>query len=83
MLQGFDQLVRFLRGQNRGGLVHNEDIGTTIEDLQDFDALLFANRELPNPGSRVDMDAILFGQVVNFLIVFFEVEAKTRIVETD
>ena len=49
-----EQLVDLLRGEDRGRLVHDQDPGAAVEHLQDLDPLLLADRQLPDPGRRVD-----------------------------
>ena len=49
-----EQLVRLLRGQHRGRLVEHEDVGAAVERLQDLDALLLADRDVPHDRARVD-----------------------------
>jgi hypothetical protein len=38
-----------------GRLVHDQDPGAAIEQLQDLDALLLADRQLPDPGVGIDL----------------------------
>ena len=39
---------RLLRREHRGRLVHDQDARLAVERLQDLDALLLADRELPD-----------------------------------
>ena len=55
--EGREQLVGLLRGEHRGRLVHDQDPGAAVEHLQDLDPLLLADRELPDPGAGVDLQA--------------------------
>src|SRR5207248_5774081 len=53
-----EQDFRLLRRQDRGRLVEDEDPRLAIERLQDLDPLLLAERELPDPGPRLDGEAV-------------------------
>ncbi len=44
-------------GQHRGRLVEDQDAGVVIERLEDFDPLLFADREIAEPGIGIDVEA--------------------------
>ena len=48
----------FLRRQDGGRLVQNENLCAAHERLQDFDALLLADREVRNPRIEIDVDAV-------------------------
>ena len=53
------QLLCFLRRQDGGRLVQNEDISTPVEHLHDLDGLLFGNRHVVDLLVRVDLKTIL------------------------
>ncbi len=57
-----EQLVHLLRGEHRGRLVHDQDPGAAVEQLEDLDPLLLTDRELPDLGPRVDPQSELGGQ---------------------
>ncbi len=46
LLQVAKQLVGFLRREDRGGLIQNENFRVAIQQLQDFDSLLHAHGKL-------------------------------------
>ena len=54
-----EQPVGLLRREHRGRLVENHDAGITVERLDDLDALLLADRELPDASRGVDVEAEL------------------------
>ncbi len=56
--QRLEQRACLLRRQHRRRLVENQDARLAVERLQDLDALLLAERQLPDAGARVDRDAI-------------------------
>jgi len=63
--QGLEQEVRLLRRQHGGRLVENENPRLAIERLQDLDALLLAERELPDPSARLDGEPVALRQLGN------------------
>ena len=52
-----EQLLDLLGSEDRGRLVHDQDPGAPVEQLQDLDPLLLADRQLPDPSARVDAQA--------------------------
>ena len=46
--QRLEERVGLLRREHRGRLVHDQDPRLAVERLQDLDALLLADRELPD-----------------------------------
>ncbi len=79
----FDQFIGFLGGQDGGWLIHNENICAPIKNFQDLDTLLLANGELPNFGSRINVDAELFCQITDLLVILFEIKSKAGCIKTD
>ena len=63
--EGPEQLVDLLRGEDRRRLVHDQDPRTAVEQLQDLDALLLTDRQLPDLGARIDPQAELFGELAH------------------
>ena len=53
-----EEHVRLLRRQHRGRLVEDQDARLAVERLQDLDALLLAERELPDAGARIDGEPV-------------------------
>ena len=49
-----EERVGLVRRQHGGRLVEDEDAGVLVERLQDLDALLLADRELPDTRTWVD-----------------------------
>ena len=60
--QALEELHRLLRSQDRGRLVEDEDVRSAIEVLQDLDALLLADGELPDGTTGVDAHAVVLGE---------------------
>ena len=54
LAQRVKQRIRFLRGQNGGWLVEDQNAGLTIERLEDFDPLPFTHRKAAHPRIGVD-----------------------------
>ena len=50
-----EQLAAFLRRQHRRRLVEDDDARAAHQHLQDFDALLDADREQPDALGRIDL----------------------------
>ncbi len=46
LLQHLEQVIRLLRGEYPGRLVEDQDAGTAIERLENFDPLLQAHRQI-------------------------------------
>ena len=55
--QGLEQFPAFLRRQHCGRLVEDDGAGASHQHLQDFDALLDADREQPDALGRIDLQA--------------------------
>ena len=55
---GLEERVRFLRSQHRGRLVQYENACLLVERLQDLDALLLTDRELPDARAGVDGEPV-------------------------
>ncbi len=53
-----EQGLRLDRRQDRRGLVQDQEVGLAIERLEDLDALLLADGQLPHDGPRVHVEAI-------------------------
>ena len=53
-----EQMVGLGGRQHAGGLVEDQDIGAAIERLQDFDALLLADREVLDDRIGIDVEAV-------------------------
>ena len=60
-----EELLRLLRGQHGGRLVEHEDVGLAVERLEDLDALLLTDRDVLDPGARVDGEAVAVGDLLD------------------
>ena len=56
--QRLEQHLRLLRREHRGRLVQDQDARVPIERLEDLDALLLAERQLPDARARIDVEAV-------------------------
>ena len=68
------QLVGLLRGEHRGGLVEDEQLGVAGEGLDDLHALLHADGEVLDEGVGVDVEAEALGDLGDALAGLGEVE---------
>ncbi len=59
------QVFGFLRGQNGGRLVEDQNVGVVIKRFQDFHALLLAHREIAKPCIGINLQAKASGDVGN------------------
>ena len=71
--QDAKKLFGFLRSKNGGGLVKNENIRAAIENLDDFDGLLFGNGHFVYFFEWVDVKTVLFAYFLNLFGGFFKV----------
>ncbi|EJX01269.1 hypothetical protein EVA_10625 [gut metagenome] len=63
-----EQLFGFLRGQNSGRLIQNQDFCTPVQHLQNFNSLFFRHTHLINRLFGINFKAVLFAQVQNFML---------------
>ena len=78
-----EQFVDLLRGEDRGRLVHDQDPGPAVQQLEDLDPLLLADRELPDLRPGIDPQAELCGQPGDLSVRLAEVHAEARLVESE
>ena len=60
-----EELIRFLRGEDGGGLVQNEDIRPAVEHLDDLDRLLLRNGHIVDLLVGVDVKAVLVADLLD------------------
>ena len=65
--EGLEKGVGLLGGQDRGGLVENQQLNVPVEGLEDFDPLLLAHRKVLHASVGIDMEAVSFGKLTNAL----------------
>ena len=63
-----EELLGFLWCEHCGRLVHDQDARVPVERLQDFDALLLADRELPDLRLRIDREPVALAQLLDALL---------------
>ena len=69
-----EELHRLLRREDGRRLVEDEDLGASVERLQDLDALLHADRDRLDAGLRAHRQAEALGDVPDSLVGRLEVE---------
>jgi len=62
-----EQLIGFLRGEDGGWLVKNENFRVAVEQLDDFNALLNADRQVAHIIVRVHFQLVAAGNFLNAL----------------
>ena len=72
-----EQLVHFLRCEHRGRLVEDQEVGSTIEDLEDLDALLQAQGNVLDASPGLDGDGETLLELANALLDGPVVEDRT------
>jgi hypothetical protein len=68
--------------RGRPWLVEDENPRAVEEHLQDLDALLLTDRELPDPGARIHGAADVAGQIGDALLGRPQVDQEPRLVES-
>ena len=63
--QDGEELLRLLRGQHGGGLVQNEDIRPTVQDLDDLHRLLLGDGHIVDLLSGVDVEAVAVADLLD------------------
>ena len=61
-----EEVVGLGRRQHAGRLVEDQDLGAAIERLEDFDALLQADRQLLDDGVGIDLEAVFALEPLQF-----------------
>ncbi len=66
--QGLEESFGLLRSEYGGRLVHDQNARLAVERLQDLDALLLADRELPDARPGIDCEAVAAAQLPDPLL---------------
>ena len=61
-LQDREQTVPFLRSQHSCGLVEDQDLGASIEHLENLDSLTYPDWQRSHPCVRVHLETVVFHQ---------------------
>ena len=61
----FEQLFDFLGGEHGAGLIQDKDIGIAVEQLDNFDPLLDADRQIFDISIRVNFQIVLVGNLAD------------------
>ena len=81
--QVLEQLGGLLGREDGRGLVEDEDASPVEQHLHDLDALLLADRQLPDPGAGLDAQADVRRETRDLGLGPLEVEAKSWPVEAE
>ena len=60
-----EEVFRFLRGQHCGRFVKDDDLCVAIQGLDDLDTLLNTDGQIADKGIRVDVQTVLFGNLID------------------
>ncbi len=63
LAQGHEERLGFLRGEDRCRLVEDQDPRFLVERVQDLDALLLADGELPDPRTGIDGQRVTLAEL--------------------
>jgi len=72
-----------LRRQNGRGLIHDQHLGAAIKRLEDLNPLLLADRELPDLGPRIHIQAILLRQISDHSVVLRKIDDECWAVQSE
>ena len=81
-LQNAEEVFNFLRGEYGGRLIEDEDVGVTVQDLDDFNPLLNANGQVFDVGIGIDVKAVFSGDFPDFGGNFFLIQKDAVTVKT-
>ena len=79
LLHDCHQLVGFLRCQNRGWLIENQNLGIADKCLDDLNALLNAHGKIANDRIRVNFKAESSRNLAHLCASRFDVENSTKL----
>ena len=77
--QDGEELLRLLRGQHGGGLVQNEDIRSTVQDLDDLHRLLLRDGHIVDLLSGVDVEAVAVADFLDLGVGGLDVQAAALV----
>ena len=80
--QSVEKRVGLLRSEHGGRLVHDQNARLAVERLQDLDALLLADRELPDSCLGIDREAVATAQLPDALLDRARMDDETPPVTT-
>ncbi len=78
-----EQLLGLLGREDRGGLVHDQDAGAAVEHLEDLDALLLPDGQLPDARPGVDAEPDVPGDRLDLRLGPAEVEAEPGLLHAE
>ena len=77
IFQFFKQFCGFLRSQNCGGLIQDQDLGTAEQRLQDLHLLLLADGQITDLLVGVNVQVVLLTDLLNLLSGILGVDKDT------
>ena len=77
--QDGEELLRLLRGQHGGGLVQNEDIRPTVQDLDDLHRLLLRDGHIVDLLRGVDVKAVAVANLLDLGVGGLDVQAAALV----
>ena len=80
--QDTEEVVRLFGRQHARRLIEDQNVGAAIQRLEDFDALLLADRDVLDDGVRVDVKAVFVGQALQLLARLAQRGGKQRLSST-
>ena len=60
--EGLEQIVDLSRREHGGGLIEDQHLDPAIQQLEDLDALLFTDGELPDTGRGIDRQPVFLAE---------------------
>jgi len=74
-----EELFHLLRGEYGRGLVEDDDLGVTEQNLDDLDPLLDADWKVLDDGLRIDEEPVFAGDLLDLLARLFHVDRAHRL----
>ena len=81
LAQSLSQVIRFLGGEDGCRLVQDQDIGSPVEHLEDLNALLLTDGQLPDAGAGIHPHAVSSREFTDLGFDSGHVQAKTRLLQ--
>ena len=75
VLHDREQLIDLLLRQDCRRFIQDQDLGAAVEGLEDLDALLHADRNIPDLGIRLDLESVLLDDLADILAGLAHVDA--------
>ena len=66
----FQELIDFIRSQNSGWLIKNENFSASVKSFQNFNFLLHSNGNIPDFSFEVNFHPVSFDDFFNLFLCF-------------